>query len=285
MGRKRTEKREIPVIVVGDTHIHSKLGLCHPDGCGNDDGGPYMPSNAQRAMWVRWEEFWGEWVPMVTKGGPFAVVHIGDATDGVHHGTTTTISNNLQDQANHAYRVLRPIVEACEGRYYHIRGTEAHVGQSAQEEERLAQRLGAIPNSEGQHARWELWLQVGNDLCHFMHHIGTTGSSAYELTAVYKEFVEMCVEAGRWGRELPQAVIRGHRHRYAESRVATHKGYGVCVVAPGWQLKTPFTFKIAGARVSQPQIGGLFIGYGDEDGLYTRSRVWDVGPPKIETLS
>src|SRR5260370_29961508 len=44
----------------------------------------------------------------------------------------------------------------------------------------------AIPTPDGQHARWELWKQVGKGLVHFSHHIGTTGTNHYESTAVHK---------------------------------------------------------------------------------------------------
>ena len=176
------------------------------------------------------------------------------------------------------------MVERCEGRYSHVRGTEAHVGQSGAEEERLAQRLGAIPNEQGQHARWELWKRLGGALIHFSHHIGTTGSSAYESTAVYKEMVEAFVEAGRWGDEPPQVVGRSHRHRCLETRIPTKDGYGISVVTPAWQLKTPFAHRGAGARQARPprpRIGGGLIRHGDEE-LPTRFKVWRIERPREE---
>jgi hypothetical protein len=174
-------------------------------------------------------------------------------------------------------------VEACEGRYYHIRGTEAHVGKSGQEEERLAKRLGAIPNEEGQRARYELWLQVGpSGLVHISHHIGTAGSLSYESSALMRELSEAYVEAGRWGNVPPSVVIRSHRHRNAEIRIQTSHGFATVATTAAWQLKTPFTFKIAGARQAQPQIGATLVKYSPEDGLFTRHKVWNLSRPKVE---
>lgn len=264
------------VVVISDTHVGCRLGLCHPSGALLDDGGVYQPSAVQRKVWAMWEEFWGEWVPRVTHGQPFAVVHNGDCIDGVHHGSTTQWSHNLNDQGLHAYKVLKPVVEACEGRYYHIRGTEAHVGKSGVEEERTARQLGAIPNEEGQHARYELWLRVGDRLCHFLHHIGVTSSAQHEASAVNAELTALYADSGRWGHEPPMVVVRSHRHRCSEVRLPCRGGYATVFVTACWQLKTPFAWKIAGARVTTPQIGGSLIRAGDEE-LHTRHQVWEIG--------
>lgn len=269
------------LIVVSDQHAGCRLGLC-PGAVPLDDGGKYEPSKLQRKLYRWWREFWDEWVPHVTKGEPYAVVCNGDALDGVHHGAVTQISNHLGDQNEIAYRLLAPIVDRCEGRYYHIRGTEAHVGKSGQEEERLAQRLGAVPNDTGQYARWELWARIGTGLIHVSHHIGTAGSMAYESSALMRELSEAYVEAGRWHDEPPDVVVRSHRHRNTEVRVRTAKGFATVCTTPAWQLKTPFTYRIAGARQAQPQIGGTLVRCGDEE-VFTRHQVWSLSRPKEVT--
>lgn len=281
--RRVRQKPATQAVCISDPHCASTLGLCLPEGHRLDDGGWYKPSRLQKKVWSIWEdEFWGGWAKRVTKGEPWDLIINGDAIDGDHHATPTIISSNLHDQFRSAMDCLAPVVKACResgGRYYHVRGTEAHVGQSAQEEERLAEALGAEPDEEGNFSRWELWKRVGGALCHFTHHIGTTGSQAYESTALMKEMVEAFVEAGRWGDEPPQVVVRAHRHRCMGITIPTKDGYGIVAVTPGWQLKTPFTFKVAGARVGQPQFGGLLIRAGDEE-LHTRFFVRRIERPK-----
>jgi hypothetical protein len=183
-----------------------------------------------------WESFWNDFVPEATRDEPFAFVHNGDAVEGIHHGATTQISHNLDDQRRLAEVVLRPIIKRSVA-YYHIRGTEAHVGQSAQDEEQLARALGAVPSTEKQHARYDLWIEVGGALVHLLHHIGTTGSQAYEATAVHKELVEEYSEAARWSRRPPDCLVRSHRHRYLQTRIPTARGHAIAVVTPGWQGK------------------------------------------------
>ena len=267
------------LIVVSDIHAGCRMGLCPDPGIQLDGGGWYGTSPFQDYMWGRWLEFWADWVPHVTKGEPWALIVNGDTIDGVHHGATTQVSHNLNDQANIARKILEPVV-AQAAAYYHIRGTEAHVGKSGAEEERLARELGAIPDSNGEHARWELWHEMqGPDgkprLVHFTHHIGTTGSSSYEATAIGKEMVEMFVETGRWGNQSADVLIRSHRHRYSQVQMYGVRGLQICAVTPGWQGKTPFGYKIAG-RMSPPQFGGMLVRVGDE-GLYTRAKVWSLG--------
>jgi hypothetical protein len=266
------------IIVISDLHCGCKMGLCPPV-VPLDGGGKYVQSEAQKHVWDCWKEFWGEWVPAVTRKDDFIVVCNGDILDGVHHGAVSQISQNLYDQRTAAIEVMRPILEKkrCKG-FYMVRGTEVHVGKSGQDEEEIAKQLGAIPNEAGEHARWDLWLRFGGEgsLVHFAHHIGTTSSASYESTAVHKEIIDAFVEAGRWGDAPPDCVVRSHRHRAYEVRMQGKNGYVIGLVTPGWQLKTPFVYRLAAGRSSQPQIGGVLIREGDEDHIYTRTRVWNL---------
>lgn len=259
------------------------MGLLDPKGGRMDGGGIYKPSPLQRKVWKWWREFWGEFVPLATKGEKYSVAVNGDIVDGVHHGSTTQWSWNLTDQGAVAKRILEPVVKSCGGRFYVIRGTEAHVGKSAQEEERLACELGAIPNKQGHHARHELWKLIGTPprLIHLLHHLGTTGSQAYEATAAHKELVESITEAGRWNRRFPDVVVRSHRHRYIETVIPTANGRAFACVTPAWQLKTGYVFRVAGGRLSEPQVGGVVIRFHKNE-LFVRPWVQSLEREKPE---
>lgn len=272
------------IIVISDTHIGCGLALCHPKGARRDEGGRYQPSGAQKFIWSVWQSFWDEWVPKATNGEPYVVVHNGDVIEGVHHQATTPWSHNLKDQSDHAYEILAPIVDKCDGHYYQIRGTEVHVGKSAKEEEALAERLGAIPNEEGLFSRYELWFRLsGGALCNFMHHIGVTSSAQHETSAINAELSAMYNEAGRWGEEPPAVVCRSHRHRSAEIRLPSENGrHAVSMVTPAWQLKTPHTWKIAGGRITTPQLGGCLIQQIDGK-IITDASIVKVGRSRVES--
>jgi hypothetical protein len=290
-ARKRSHQQAVlnNLVVVSDIHAGCRLALCPPGGVPLDDGGTYHPSPLQLKMWAMWREFWDVFVPRATRKEPFGVVINGDVVDGVHHNSTTQISHNLMDQATIAQMILAPVAKACQGRLWMVRGTEAHVGQSAATEEGIAKAIGAIPNAEGQCARWDLWKSIGpGKLVHFLHHIGTTGSQAYEATAVHKELVEEFVEAARWHRDAPSIIVRSHRHRYIEDTIATGSSTGetcraIAVVTPGWQAKTPFAWKIPGARLSTPQFGGLVLRWVDDDRqIFVVPRIWTVDRSPVE---
>lgn len=272
------------IVVISDTHCGCQLALMPPK-FQLDHGPVVVQSSLQKKLWIYWNEFWGKWVPDATKGEDYVVVHNGDAVDGVHHNSVTQITHNIKDQIKMAIEVLGPVIadKKCKG-YYHIRGTEAHVGKSGQSEEGLAAALGAIPDEIGNHARWEMYLKMMNSyLIHFTHHVGTTSSSNYESTAVYKEYIEACVESGRWGHPRPDAIIRSHRHRQFKTEIRTNTGNGIAYVTPAWQLKTPFIFKL-GMKQSTPQIGGCVIRCTEDEGVYVRSKVWDIQRPKTEVI-
>lgn len=270
------------LIVVSDSHCGCRLGLYNPhEKVRLDDGGYYRPSEFQEHMWALWRAFWDEWVPTVTKGEPYDLVHNGDVIDGVHHGSTTQISHNINDQKRIAVAAIKPEVARCTkmgGRYFHIRGTSAHVGQSSINEDEVAEVLGAVPNREGQYARYDLWKRVGTKegpLVHLLHHVGTTGSAAHEASAVNAELTAEYVEAARWGKTPPDFIVRSHRHRSIAVDLNSARGYAAAIVTPAWQGRTPFAWKIPGARLAEPQFGGIMIREGDEEFFYRR-KVWTI---------
>jgi len=268
------EKGRRHIVVVSDLHVGCQLGLCPPEGF-MAEGGHYKPSRFQQGVWKLWERFWKVEVPEITEGEDYDIVVNGEFIDGSHHGSTTQWSHNITDQSLAAIQVMKPVVEACPGDFYAIRGTEAHSGQSGCGDEMIASVLGAKKNSIGQSSRYELWKTLRGGLVHFTHHIGTTSSSAYESTAVYKELIEAYVEAGRWGQRAPDVVVRSHRHRHICIEIASQHGKALSLVTPGWQGKTPFAHKVAGARQSQPQFGGVVLSWSNtEKYVYARHRVW-----------
>ena len=263
------------IVVFSDIHVGCSLAIMHPDGAECDGGRIVKPSKIQLAIYAVWREFWDKWVPRATNGEPFIVVNNGDTVDGSHHHATTQWSHNINDQRTHAELLIRPVVEACKGRYYHIRGTEAHVGQSGEYEETLAKSLGAIKDEQGRYARWELLKKIGKYRVHFSHHIGTTSSAAHESSAINAEISAMFTNAGRIGTQPPDVVVRSHRHRCIEVRLPSEGGYKSSFTTAAWQAKTPYVYRIPGGRTGSSQIGGSLIRLGKEE-LHTRHLVRDI---------
>lgn len=282
MAKKQPQpKKNYVIAVVSDIHAGCRLSVCSPE-VSLDGGSGYTPSKVQQGLYAWWEEYW-RWVRKFAGTRPIIIVNVGDSLEGVHHQTISTISNNLADQEEVAYRLLEePVKMAC-GRYYHIRGTEAHAGKSGQEEERLAKRLGAVPDDTGAHARYELWLNVDGKVIHFTHHIGTSGSVGASATALQKEAEQFLVDSARWGKAIPDALVRGHRHHCNLVSLPTRQGNVLALSMPSWQLKTTFAFRVSAGRCMTPEVGGAIL-YSDEDrgSLEVATKLFAVDPPRVE---
>lgn len=274
-----------PIVVISDTHFGCQFGLCPPEGVRLDEDGRYLPNKGQRVVWAWWQEFWGEWIPQQLKGQPFDFVINGDTIDGSHHNSVTQISHNLADQKAMAVDVLSKTIKDAKRieNVYVVRGTPAHVGESSQYEEEIAKQIGAVKSKSGQYARFDLWKRIGDyHLVHFLHHVGTTSSSAHESSAVNAELASEFVEAARWGEQPPTVIVRSHRHRAIEIRLPAKSGYVTSAVTPAWQLKTPFCYKVAGARLAPPQIGGMIIKADPHGGIYTNMFVKHISRDEPE---
>lgn len=259
------------IIVLSDTHFGSAVAISQIHQL--DDGGYFHPSKLQAKLYRLWMAYW-EWVYMHVKKDPFIIVHVGDIIDGQHHRSTQTSTGNLTVQGRLAIDMMMPHVSRASA-YYQIRGTEAHVGMSAQEEEAIACALGAVKEKEtGNYSRWMLWMKFGNGLINFAHHLGSTSSSAYESSALMREVVASFTESGQYGYRPPGIVIRGHTHRYLKIE---GPGGWEGIKLPGWQLKTSFVHRID--RMRGPQIGGILIS-STADGLETKAWVHSIKESK-----
>jgi len=274
------------IVVISDTHFGCKLALCPPK-IRLEEGGFYKQSKLQKIIYKQWQYFWAEFVPEATKNEPFIIVHNGDVIDGVHHNTTTLITNNLKDQEHIAVECLEPIVnqKLCKGIYF-VRGTPAHSGLTAEHEERIAEKLKAFKTKDGNYSRYELWLEFGRNriLAHFAHHVGVTNSASYESTAPYKELIEMYVEAGKQGARAPDVIIRSHRHRFFVNQIGSKNVNAFSVITPGWQMKTPFSYRGILGRASLAQIGGVVLKEGDEVPIYIRHSILQIKQNGIERV-
>lgn len=266
--QEATTKRR-HVIVVSDLHVGSTVALC-PESYELDDGGLYCPSPNQVAVLALWRAFWRSWVPKVTGGDPYTVVVNGDALEGGHkHGTLACITQNMADQIKMSAELLQPIVDDVGPRNFHlIRGTEAHVGQSAQHEVQLAAILGVS-------CPWELMLRRGGCSVHFAHHIGCSSSGWTEGGYLVRELASAFLETGQWGVETPNLFVRSHRHRFYQVEAPSQDGTTGIITTPGWQLITPFGYRL-GKALRPSQIGGICITMEDDGSWYTRKFVRSI---------
>ena len=245
------------IVVIGDTHCGSSAAIMPPSFCLRD-GQPVGMSPRQAQLWGWWREFWDKFVPHVTKGEPFVLVHNGDIVDGAHHGCTQLVTANMDKQREMAKMLLEPVVAKAQA-FYCISGTAAHAGQSNADEETVARELGAKIDENKNRCRQDLWIEMSDALIQFAHHIGTTSSAAYKSSPAMRTMAAMFTAAGEHGFRPPNMMIRSHAHDYVEVKRANCR----VTVCPAWQLKSDWMW--GKDTTSLPIIGGLVIRQGEDD--------------------
>lgn len=243
--------------VVSDLHCGSTLGLCPPQGVQLDDGGQYVPSAAQKALWACWLDYWKAVATERRKRGDKLIVCInGDAVDGAHHGTTQIVTENLPvTQHEIAMATLAPMLKLRPDSIILIRGTEAHVGGSAAYEERLARELDCVPDPKsGASSHWHFQADSQGVMLDFAHH-GRLGQRPWtKMTGPGTLAAQIVLAAAKHGSRCPQVVVRSHYHQWADS--GDNFAARVVQIA-GWQLSTSFVHRIAAG--SLPEVGGILI--------------------------
>ena len=268
--RKRGQSGPRPILLacVSDVHAGSTVALC-PEKITLDDGGEYHASKAQRWLMQCWREYWQRVADRRAElGAELYAVFNGDAVEGDHHRTTQIASANPNAQAAIWNSVLSVPLELKPDRIVIVRGTEAHVGQSASAEERIADGLRrdkrpVISDPETGAASWWHWraeLQgVRLDITHHgkMGQLPRTRGSNLVLYAW-----NILDEHADSGHPHPHLCLRGHNHKRGDSGGACP----VRVVATGaWQLGTSHVHKVQADSLADVQGVLVTIDRGEYD--------------------
>jgi hypothetical protein len=273
------------IIAISDLHIGSTVGLC-PTSVRVVDGGTYSPNPFQKTLYKYWCNFWKVYVPQTIEGATKVILVVnGDIIDNVHHFTVNILSNSIQVQEAAAIKTLKKIRELCPikiDEIYFVAGTEAHSGAAAECERRIAIALDGLPDTSGDVLPFQRWMDVNGTKFHFAHTISTTSSAAYESSAPMRELVASMVEATQWGRQMPDVLVRSHRHRFIEVPIPTTKGRIRVVVTPGWQLRTPFVEKID--RMRMPHIGGVVFLVEKDKVCQVKEKMYPLPEPKATKI-
>jgi len=175
---KQTEKtKPILIIVYGDTHPNSLVGLCPPIVV-RDNGSQHHYSDAQAWLWEQWLNAWqtvAAWKKALR--AELWVVINGDGTDDnkhSQHGLITINKSVIIDLSVEVHSIPAKHAE----RLFYVRGTEAHGGGAGELEEAVAQELGAVPDPEtGNRSWWHLPLQANGVTLDIAHHPPSNSTS------------------------------------------------------------------------------------------------------------
>lgn len=252
------------LLIVSDLHCGSTRALL-PPGLLDEDGREMRLHKVQDWLWARWTEFC-EWAHRES-GGEYDMVVLGDAIEGVHHRGGQVVSTDTGIHTAIAEHTLAPLTEHA-SQVWMVRGTEAHVGRSA--EAGLALAIGGEKNrDEDTYSFDRLNLSVNGCNVTLAHHFPASTRIALYATQLGVQLAEAQAQAARHGEEIPHVVVGAHRHThgiYTDSR-------GMAITTPPWQLLTRFGYKVV--PYATPTVGGVLLDWrGLPPGSLPRVHSW-----------
>jgi hypothetical protein len=268
--RERMVHLETDVLDFSDMHINSTTALCPPV-VNLDEGGTYHSSAFQRYLYSGYLEIIQE-VRRRSQGRELVLVLNGDIVEmDAKARSVQLITKNQADILRMAGDLLDPLLEIC-SRWYVVRGTEAHTGNSNWAEEILAEDIGATKDTErGTWSHWQLRRVFGGYRYDFAHHIkGNTKQAAVRLA---EDTIRNCT---RRGEKLPHFVVRAHVHRIFDSGM----GYAPlrAVTSPCMEGSTAYIHRLD-SQNDLPEFGALYFSGGNVEhlGIEIKPRKWVIG--------
>lgn len=247
------------------------------------EGNRTLPNAGQDWLWQNWEAFWREVAR--TRAAERASLYClfgGDATDGDHHGTPQIVSKNLEPQSYVVDRTFGIPLALDPTGIIVIRGTGVHVGPEGSSEEALARVWGTtghrvITNKNtGAWSHWHWRGRLNGRLFDVQHHGKIGGKNWTEtgfLANLARDYTLECLDAGE---EIPDVVVRSHRHRSGDSGNHSRPRW---IATPAWQLKTEHAHKVVPDRIAD--VGGVIILIREDGSMRIRTARWRPSLPPI----
>ena len=234
------------IILTGDHHVNSTVGLC-PPAFELDDGGTYQLNKTQRWLWGYWNECWQEVKSFAEGCERITWIVNGDALDYDAKGRSSQyITNNKATVLRMAVDAMQPGLEIAD-RLYVVRGTDAHTGRDGEMEEALAQDID-ITVKNGKVSSWyHLQGVMAGMRVDVAHHTSMGGLAWTDKNAANKIAADAIMQYVLAGQKFPDLVIRSHVHRHADS----HDNYPTrAIILPAWQSITAYGAKLNPNRLS-----------------------------------
>lgn len=220
-----------------------------------DEGAEYHASKEQLWLLDKWHQFWGEVRDQRKKvKGDLYIVSNGDATEGAHHQTTQILSGNLEAQTYALYQLFDVPMALKPDKVFIVRGTEAHVGQSAQSEESLGRHYGSERSPTGTWSWWELPMELHGIRLDFRHHGRVGGRPWTRGSGIGALAFQIWVNHVENDLPYPHLAIRSHRHTHQDSGDLYKTR---AIVTPAWQLMTAHGHKVVAEELAD--LGGLIV--------------------------
>lgn len=269
----RKRSRRYVIAVAGDVHAGSATALC-PKRVPLDDGGAYEASHLQQWLFQGWGQVFWPRVATVRDDLDATLIELfmGDLVDGQVKNTPQVVNANPNAQANIVNACMAIPLALKPDHLVFVRGTEAHVGQQASAEERIADGLRrdkrpvVVDPDTGTSSWWHWRANIGGVRIDATHH-GRTGLREHTRgSAAVLHAHDILLAHIKDGHPFPQVAFRAHHHKFNDSGDACP----VRVVTGGaWQYPTSYVKKVAADSLTD--IGGWIMTI--QDGAYDLEKV------------
>jgi len=213
-------KHKTIIALPADLHCGSAFGLMPPSWV-TVEGQVVEQSETQRLLWSHWIETWKK-IGESRDGGRLVIIHMGDGTEGIHHGIVDIASARVDEHARMNVESMRKGMEIAEfdrltDKLYYIVGSIAHVRNGAQSEEEAARKLESDPfreAGEGGRYTWpKLEIKMYGKLLWFMHQgAGINQRWWMKGNLVHDAMKHVYFSRLDMGLEIPDLVVMAHRH-------------------------------------------------------------------------
>lgn len=217
--------------------------------------GNHTPDAKQKEMWEHFAKC-AEYVKQNRKGKRLIVIHDGDAIEGVHHHSLQAVTFDTDEQADIHIELMDYFLQTVNygenDKLFYVSGTEAHVGEK---EEKIAKDLQAERPSKEARIFDHLELELNGRLLWMIHHGKARGRGPNEGNSLRNWLRDVHFDCRKLGKRSPDLVISGHTHTpswnvfIAREQTDFHMIHGV--IAPSWQAKTRFAYKVAPVDVNE----------------------------------
>lgn len=232
------------------------------------------PNEKQKEIYPVFVRLAGE-VAKARKGKRLIVVNLGDAIDGLHHGSLQESLFKVKDQCDaHVLLMnefLRRVGFGKGDELYYVRGTEVHVGEN---ENDMARELGAVQSESGLHVHEILELNINGMKHVFAHHGKQRGAGQNEGNALRNFLRDIRSDRQKDGLPNIDALWSGHTHGHTYANHITrtpggnfHVLHGI--ICPSFQAKTRYAYGKVPMAVNS--VGGVYAKIG-VDGTFGTPR-------------
>jgi hypothetical protein len=237
--------KEAEVVVSGDEHVGSTMGIMPSCGITFKSGNKVLPNRLQEEMIGHWDAAWQR---VAQSPKPRVLIRVGDIIEGLHNGMAQVWGTPL-DQLEAAESLYSPLMQFFKHRFS-VNGTPVHVGEEGCADEALAIRLG-FDEVGGRRSNAQLRVSISGVLFDVSHEGPRAGSKIWNVGNSLRSFArDLVMRDVMANLTPPRVIVRAHGHRACHEHLEVDIGRHECVkvdafLTPAWKARDDYAHKVS----------------------------------------